>query len=356
MQSWNGRRERSVLTVHLVASLGGHLELLTATAGGLGDVRRVWVTSEGARAESLRRGGDRVATLPRLDRSSMSLRSVVSGVLLAVRERPRTVVTSGAGLAVPFCLTARLLGGRLVFVETMARVTTGSSSGRLLSRFSDAVLVQWPELLGTYPDAVLCRPALLEGISVVGGAEGDGTFVTVGSHDQPFDRLLAAADRAAAAGVLPGPVFAQHGVSGRPSAAMAGSGFVSPEEFADRVNGASVVVTHGGAGAIATALRAGRKPIVVARRSSAGEHVDDHQAELVAKLDSLGLVVEAQDEITPDDVARATTARVWTDEAEGAGSVSERLAEIVSELVGRTRTRTRSRPEGERPRRRGRRR
>ena len=327
------RRAGRSPTVYLVASLGGHLELLTVTVGDLRGVDRVWVTSEGARAESLRRDGDQVRTLPRLDRSSLSLRTVLAGVVLALRERPRLVVTSGAGLAVPFCLVARLLGARLVFVETMARVSSGSSSGRLLSRFSEHVLVQWPELLHTYPRAVLCRPALLEGVAVLGGGGGSGTFVTVGSHDQPFDRLLSAADRASQASVLPQPVFAQRGVSGLVPAAMATADFVSPVEFSRRVDEASVVVTHGGAGAMATALRAGRRPIVVARRSSASEHVDDHQAELVAKLDQLGLVVLVEEDITADDVARATTPGSWEPEAADADSVAQRLAAIVSEHV-----------------------
>ena len=339
MRRQKQRSKQNVPVVHLVASLGGHLELLTVTIGGLSDVDRVWVTSEGARADSLRRDGDRVRTLPRLDRSSLSLRAVWAGVALALRERPGLVVTSGAGLAVPFCLVSRLLGARLVFVETMARVTSGSSSGRLLSRFSEHVLVQWPELLASYPRAVLCRPALLEGVSVIGDGAGGGTFVTVGYHDQPFDRLLSAADRAATASVLPAPVFAQRGVSGLAPAAMATADFVSPAEFSRRVEEASVVVTHGGAGAMATALRAGRKPIVVARRRSAGEHVDDHQAELVAKLDQLGLVVLVDDEITGEDVARATTAQTWSGGTAGADSVAQRLATIVSEHVASRRSR-----------------
>ena len=317
-------------SVHLIASLGGHLELLTVIAEALDGVDRVWVTSEGARANSLRSGGDEVHTLPRLDRSSFSLRTVWAGMVLAVRERPRLVVTSGAGLAVPFCLVARLLGARLVFVETMARVTTGSTTGRLLARFSDHVLVQWPELLRTYPRAQLCRPALLEGVTALGDRPGAGTFVTVGSHDQPFDRLLSAADAAAGASVLPQPVFAQRGVSQLEPAAMTTADFISPAEFSRRVQEAAVVVTHGGAGAMATALRAGRRPVVLARRSSTGEHVDDHQTELVTKLDELGLVVLVEETITAEDVGRATARGTWRADDDGAAPLAERLAEIVS--------------------------
>ena len=348
------RVRRDSPTVHLVASLGGHLELLTSTADTLDGVERVWVTSEGARAQSLRTQGDRVLTLPRLDRSSASVRTVLAGIVLALRERPRVVVTSGAGLAVPFCLTARLLGARLVFVETMARVRTGSASGRLLSRVTRHVLVQWPELLAVYPGAVVCRPALLEEVGRLGGGGGSGTFVTVGSHDQPFERLLGMVRSAAAAHQLPEPVFVQRGVSVAEPKTTTGTvstepwqdaAFITPAEFVGRVADASVVVSHGGAGAISTALRSGRRPLVVARRRESGEHVDDHQEELVAKLDQLGLIVlVGGTELTEEHVQRATTPFVWDGGEPGLPSVGHELASLVVRLASRRRRRGPDRP------------
>ena len=79
--------------------------------------------------------------------------------------------------------------------------------------------------------------------------------------------------------------------------------YLSPGEFRSKVEQARVVVSHGGAGAIGTALRAGRRPIVMARLRCHGEHVDDHQLDLVDKLRRLGLVVPIERTITADDVA-----------------------------------------------------
>ena len=292
--------------VHLVASLGGHLELLTELEPALGDRPRTWVTSEGARAQSLRARGERVLTLPRLDRSKLTPRALTAGLWLAAKERPAVVVTSGAGLVVPFTLVARALGAKVIFTETMARVATGSTSGRILARFADAFFVQWPELADRYAEARVCRPLLLEGVPTGAVAEGVGTFVTVGSHDQPFDRLLALVEQAVSAGVLPEPVFVQSGVSDSLPASLPGEAFISPEDFSRRVREAEVLVSHGGAGAIATMLRAGKRPIVVARRGDLAEHVDGHQAELIDKLDSLQLVVQVRQTITAADVGRTT--------------------------------------------------
>jgi UDP-N-acetylglucosamine transferase subunit ALG13 len=320
--------------VHLVASLGGHLELLQALAPEVQDRRRVWITSEGSRAESLRGAGETVRTLPRLDRGSLRPSSLLAGVRLALRERPRLVVTTGAGLAVPFALTARLLGARLVFVETMARVTSGSMTGRLLSRAGAATLVQWPELRAVYPAATVCRPTLLEGVPELGSAEGRGTFVTVGSHDEPFDRLLGAVDRAAAAGVLPEPLTVQYGVSERPPGHGEVLPFVSPERFAAAVRAAAVVVTHGGAGAIATVLRAGKVPLVMARSAARHEHVDDHQVQLVARLEELGVVVQVTGEITPELVRRARDGASWDrTRAADLPSVQEAFRRLLGQLA-----------------------
>jgi UDP-N-acetylglucosamine--N-acetylmuramyl-(pentapeptide) pyrophosphoryl-undecaprenol N-acetylglucosamine transferase len=294
------------VTVHLIASLGGHLELLEGLAPAFAPMRRVWITSEGVRAESLRQRGEEVRTLPRIDRSSLSPGAVAAGVRLAVRERPRLVVTSGAGFAVPFALTGRALGARVVFLETMARVRSGSVTGRLLSRLGSDVLVQWPELSRRYPHARVCRPRLLEGVDQAGGAGGVGTFVTVGSHDAPFERLLRAVEEAAARGILPRPVRAQVGVGSSSSPDLETVDFLSPPEFRAAVDGARVVVTHGGAGAIATVLRSGGRPLVMARRRDRGEHVDDHQLELTEKLAALGLAVPIVDAVGADAVAAAT--------------------------------------------------
>jgi len=324
--------------VHLVASLGGHLELLRAVSSAFDGADRTWLTSEGVAAEGLRARGERVLALPRLDRGSATARSVLAGVVLALRERPRVVVTSGAGLAVPFCLVSRLLGARLVHVETMARVTSGSSTGRLLARFADAVLVQWPDLLAVYPSAEVCRPALLEDAGEVRGG-GSGTFVTVGSHDQPFPRLLTAVREAAAEGVLPAPVLVQRGVAEDWDGPEVSVDFMPREDFERAVRSAAVIVTHAGAGAAAAAVRAGRRPIVFARRHGLDEHVDDHQVQLATKLDELGLAVLVDDRITEADVeathdAGPAASQHWA----GAPSLRARLAEVVTSALQQPRS------------------
>ncbi|BAV33905.1 hypothetical protein SCL_1600 [Sulfuricaulis limicola] len=72
---------------------------------------------------------------------------------LVVKHRPELVISTGAGMVIPTCLIAKVLGARLVFIETAARVNTPSRTGKFLYRFADEFYVQWEPLLKVYPKA-----------------------------------------------------------------------------------------------------------------------------------------------------------------------------------------------------------
>jgi UDP-N-acetylglucosamine--N-acetylmuramyl-(pentapeptide) pyrophosphoryl-undecaprenol N-acetylglucosamine transferase len=292
--------------VHLAASGGGHLELLLHLREALAAYSRVWVTTPGAKSQRLARDGERVELVPPMDRRNLNLRNPPRSLRLAARERPRVVLTSGAGVVASFVAGARALGARVVFVETMARVRSPSATGRALARIADELFVQWPDLLDVYPGARLCRPLLLADIArAPAGDAGSGTFVALGSHTQPFTRLLRAVDRAAASGVLPAPVRVQAGASAYASPHLDLVPWIPEDRFDAEVRDARYVICHAGAGIIAQALRAGRRPLVMRRDRALGEHVDHHQAELLDELERRALVRRVEREITLEDLSAA---------------------------------------------------
>jgi predicted nucleotidyltransferase len=81
------------------------------------------------------------------------LLNTLQSLLLILRDRPELIISTGAGMVIPTCLIGKLLGAKLVFIETAARVHTPSRTGRLLYRFSDLFMVQWEPLLEHYPEA-----------------------------------------------------------------------------------------------------------------------------------------------------------------------------------------------------------
>jgi UDP-N-acetylglucosamine transferase subunit ALG13 len=126
-------------------------------------------------------------------------------------------------------------------------------------------------------------------------------FVTVGTHQQPFDRLLG--------GLAPlaelDDLVVQHGNGRAPAAADVAIPFLGPSELVAYMERARVVVSHGGVGSILVARRAGHIPVVVPRRHVHGEHVDDHQLEVVRCLEHRGEVVAVHDVERLADAVRA---------------------------------------------------
>ncbi len=106
-------------------------------------------------------------------------------------------------------------------------------------------------------------------------------FVTVGTHEQQFDRLVRAMDGLVADGTIAEPVFVQTGYCTYEPKHCEWARFVPAPEMRSRMEGADVVVAHGGPSSFVEAMAAGKVPVVVPRRAEYGEHVNDHQADFV---------------------------------------------------------------------------
>lgn len=118
-------------------------------------------------------------------------------------------------------------------------------------------------------------------------------FVTVGTHEQQFDRLVKAVDDLKANGAIDEPVYVQAGYSTYVPEHCEHSQFVPFKQMKDYMAGADVVITHGGPSSFIEAMAAGKVPIVVPRRGDLNEHVNDHQADFVR------IVAERQGGIVP---------------------------------------------------------
>jgi UDP-N-acetylglucosamine:LPS N-acetylglucosamine transferase len=88
------------------------------------------------------------------------LRNAALAVRLIRRLRPRAIVTTGAGVAIPFCWAGRLLGCRVVYIESFARINGPSLTGRLVHPVAHDFFVQWPQMTSHFRKAEY-RGALL---------------------------------------------------------------------------------------------------------------------------------------------------------------------------------------------------
>lgn len=132
----------------LVCSSGGHLLQLLALHEAWADHTHLWVTSDRSDARSLLAGENVVyAYWP----TTRNIRNLIRNTFVAWRvvrsARPKIMLTTGAATAVPFAWVARLHGARVVYVESLTRITSPSLSCRLIAPVASRIYVQWPDLV-----------------------------------------------------------------------------------------------------------------------------------------------------------------------------------------------------------------
>jgi UDP-N-acetylglucosamine:LPS N-acetylglucosamine transferase len=75
-------------------------------------------------------------------------------LVLILREKPDVMITTGVLAMVPCALLMKLTGRKLIYIESFAKVTSRTLSGKLLYKYADQFYVQWEEMLKLYPNAI----------------------------------------------------------------------------------------------------------------------------------------------------------------------------------------------------------
>jgi beta-1,4-N-acetylglucosaminyltransferase len=149
------------LRVLLVCSSGGHLAQLHRLAPWWRRHERRWVTFDSADARSLLAEEEvSWAFHPTTRNVRNLLRNLRLAWSLIPRYRPDLVVSSGAGVAVPFFWVARLRGIRTAYLEVFDRIDSRTVTGRLCKPVTDLFLVQWEDQRELYGDSVVVGKVL----------------------------------------------------------------------------------------------------------------------------------------------------------------------------------------------------
>lgn len=163
-------------------------------------------------------------------------------------------------------------------------------------------------------------------------------FVTVGTHEQPFNRLIECIDNLKKDGVIQEDVTIQTGYSTYEPKYCTGQKLFPYQEMVKLVDKARIVITHGGPSSFVLPLQIGKTPIVVPRRHKFNEHVNDHQvsfARTVAERMETIIVVEDLDRLTDtimnyDEIIRGKGRGVKSNNAK----FNEDIERIVDEMFG----------------------
>ncbi len=74
-------------------------------------------------------------------------------LFIYIKVRPKVIITTGAHTAGPMCCIGKIFGSKIIFIETMANISTKTITGRLIYKFADLFIVQWESMLELYPKA-----------------------------------------------------------------------------------------------------------------------------------------------------------------------------------------------------------
>lgn len=120
-------------------------------------------------------------------------------------------------------------------------------------------------------------------------------FVTLGTQDKEFTRLLEAIDREIEKGNIKERVVVQAGYTKYESKNMEIFDLIPTDEFNKYIKSADLIITHGGAGSILTAIKNNKKVIAAARLYKYKEHTNDHQKQIVKEFADEGYILELRD-------------------------------------------------------------
>ncbi|MBQ8798860.1 MAG: polysaccharide biosynthesis protein [Lachnospiraceae bacterium] len=145
------------LKIVFAASSGGHLEQLLMLKPLMEKYDSVFVTEK----TEYNMGKTDVKTyyLSQINRKELLFLPKLIGnsfraLRIIIKERPKVMITTGVLAIVPLALLMKLFGGKLIYLESFAKVTSKTLSGKLLYRFADRFYVQWEEMLKLYPNAI----------------------------------------------------------------------------------------------------------------------------------------------------------------------------------------------------------
>ncbi len=120
-------------------------------------------------------------------------------------------------------------------------------------------------------------------------------FVTVGTQDVPFDRLIKSVEKQIKNGNIKEEVIVQSGCSKYTSNKMKIINYMDDYEFKKTMKQARIVITHGGVGSIIDALNMNKVIIACPRLAKYKEHTNDHQLQIINKFSNMGYLIPLKD-------------------------------------------------------------
>ena len=80
--------------------------------------------------------------------------NTIRSIRIMISEKPDVVITTGVLAMIPLCLLAKLFHKKLIYIESFAKVSSPTQTGKLLYKYADQFYVQWESMKKFYPNAI----------------------------------------------------------------------------------------------------------------------------------------------------------------------------------------------------------
>ncbi len=139
------------------ASSGGHYEQLLMLKPLMEKYDSIVVTEETKYKAKIQ--NQKMYYMKQVNRKEKSLIpymmiNIVRSLKVYRKEKPDMVICTGVLAMIPICLIAKFSGKKLIYIESFAKVTSGTMTGKFLYKFADQFYVQWKSMLEIYPNAI----------------------------------------------------------------------------------------------------------------------------------------------------------------------------------------------------------
>lgn len=151
------RRDNNRLKVCFAASSGGHYEQLMMLQPLMLKYDSFVVTERTQYSATVE--GEQTYYLVQVNRREKvfiprMIHNIFSSFIIMMKEHPDVIISTGVLATIPLCLMVKMHGGKLIYIESFAKVSSATMTGNLLYKYADQFYVQWEPMLKIYPNAI----------------------------------------------------------------------------------------------------------------------------------------------------------------------------------------------------------
>jgi UDP-N-acetylglucosamine transferase subunit ALG13 len=282
--------EKRKMNVALVCTKGGHFEQMTNLSELYLSYDHFWITTRNKQTESqLQEDKAYFIEMAHFKKPWTYLSQIMPVLKAFAIEKPTHILSTGSGRTalIPYLL-ARITNIRFIHIDTFSRVHGYSKFGSFVLRMGDEICTQWEDPENS--KAIYIGPVFKHEAQVKKNVESNYIFVTLGTREEPFTRLMQAVEDLARKGKITEKIIVQAGYTKFTSDCMEVFDFCSSEKINELILNARYVITQESAGIGTQCLKCETKFIVMPRDYRYGELPtrSDMKEDLHYKLAELG--------------------------------------------------------------------